>query len=75
MRSLVARWSPWGVLSAALLFGLVTALQFHFQALGVAVPYQFFLMMPYVLTLIVLATYGTHGRAPAALGQSEENGR
>jgi simple sugar transport system permease protein len=66
---IVGRWSPWGVLVAALLFGLVTALQFHFQALGVAVPYQFFLMLPYVLTLLVLAAYGTHGTAPAALGQ------
>jgi general nucleoside transport system permease protein len=66
---IVARWSPWGALAASLLFGLVTALQFHFQALGVAVPYQFFLMMPYVLTLVVLAAYGTHGRAPAALGR------
>jgi simple sugar transport system permease protein len=69
---IVGRWSPWGVLAASLLFGLATALQFHFQALGVAVPYQFFLMLPYVLTLLVLAVYGTHGRAPAALGEPYE---
>lgn len=66
---IVGRWSPWGVLAAALVFGLATALQFHFQALGLAVPYQFFLMLPYVLTLLVLARFAGRSRAPAALGQ------
>ena len=69
---IVGRRIPYGVLLAALLFGLATALQFHFQALGLAVPFQFFLMLPYVLTLLVLA--GAPGRfsAPAALGQPYE---
>jgi len=62
------RWSPWGILGAALLFGLATALQFHVQALGVRVPYQFLLMLPYLLTVLVLAGYGGAARAPAALG-------
>jgi ABC-type uncharacterized transport system permease subunit len=62
------RWSPWGILGAALLFGLATALQFHVQALGLTVPYQFLLMVPYVLTLLVLAGYAGTTRAPAALG-------
>jgi simple sugar transport system permease protein len=64
------RWSPWGILGASLLFGLVTALQFQVQALGLAIPYQFLLMLPYVLTLLVLAGYGGTARAPAALGVS-----
>jgi len=62
------RWSPWGILGAALLFGLATALQFHVQALGLAIPYQFLLMLPYVLTLLVLAGYAGTTRAPANLG-------
>ncbi|HVM94848.1 MAG TPA: ABC transporter permease [Candidatus Acidoferrales bacterium] len=62
------RWSPWGVLAASLLFGMATALQFHVQALGLAIPYQFLLMLPYVLTLLVLAGYAGKTRAPAALG-------
>lgn len=67
------RWSPWGVLNAALLFGLATALQFHVQALGLPIPYQFPLMLPYVLTLIVLAGYTGTAKAPAALGLPLEN--
>ena len=62
------RWSAWGILGAALLFGLATALQFHVQALGLPIPYQFPLMLPYVLTLLVLAGYAGTTRAPAALG-------
>ena len=62
------RWSAWGILGAALLFGLVTALQFHVQALGLPIPYQFLLMLPYVLTLLVLGAHAGTVRAPAALG-------
>jgi general nucleoside transport system permease protein len=67
------RWSPWGILGAALLFGLATALQFHVQALGLDIPYQFLLMLPYVLTLLVLAGYAGTTHAPAALGMPLEN--
>lgn len=62
------RWSPWGVLTGSLLFGLATALQFHVQALGINLPYQFALMTPYVLTLVVLAGYAGKVTAPAHLG-------
>ncbi|MFI5394729.1 MAG: ABC transporter permease [Candidatus Binatia bacterium] len=62
------RWSAWGIGGAALLFGLATALQFHVQALGLPIPYQFPLMLPYALTLLVLAGYAGKTTAPAALG-------
>lgn len=65
----LGRWSPFGVAAAALLFGAASALQFVFQSLGWALPYQLFLALPYVLTLAALA--GTAGRAvpPSALGR------
>ena len=66
----LGRWHPLGVLAAALLFGAASALQFLFQAMGWALPYQLFLALPYVLTLLALA--GLAGRravAHAALGQ------
>ena len=66
---IVGRRHPVGVLLAALFFGFATALQFHFQALGLNVPFQFFLILPYVLTLLVLAGRIGHAGAPAALGQ------
>lgn len=68
----LGRWHPVGVLGAALLFGAATALQFVFQAMGLAVPYQLFLMLPYVLTLLLLAGLVGGVKAPAALGRAAE---
>ncbi|HKO33496.1 MAG TPA: ABC transporter permease [Candidatus Limnocylindria bacterium] len=65
----LGRWHPVGVLAASLLFGAATALQFVFQAMGLAVPYQLFLMLPYVLTLLLLAGLVGGVKAPAALGR------
>ena len=68
----LGRWHPVGVLGASLLFGGATALQFVFQAMGLAVPYQLFLMLPYVLTLLLLAGLVGGVRAPASLGRAVE---
>ena len=65
----LGRWHPLGVAVAALLFGAATALQYVFQSLGLAVPYQLFLMLPYVLTLLALAGAVGRVRAPADLGK------
>lgn len=69
------RWRPLGVLGGALFFGLATALQFHLQALGAALPYQFILMLPYVLTLCALAVVGMRLAPPSALGQAYRHER
>jgi general nucleoside transport system permease protein len=64
----LGRWNPLWVLAAALFFGAASALQFALQALGLDVPYQLFLALPYVLTLAALAGWLGLARAPAALG-------
>lgn len=65
----LGRWHPVGIGFAALLFGMATALQFLFQALGVRAPYQIFLMLPYLLTLLALAGVVGRVRAPGDLGR------
>jgi len=67
----LGRWHPFGAAVAALLFGAATALQYVFQALGLAVPYQLFLMLPYVLTLLALAGVAGRVRPPAELGKGQ----
>ncbi|HEY0931158.1 MAG TPA: ABC transporter permease [Gemmatimonas sp.] len=68
----LGRWQPLGVAAAALLFGAANSLQTLFQAMGwVGVPYQLFLALPYVLTLLVLAGASGRAAAPAALGRRD----
>ena len=68
----LGRWHPLGAVGAALVFGAASALQYTFQAVGVNVPYQFFLMAPYVVSLLALAGVGGRARAPEALGRPWE---
>jgi ABC-type uncharacterized transport system permease subunit len=63
------RWNPWGVLGAAVFFGMAQGLQFTFQSRSVAVPYQFFLALPYLVTLVALVLRFGGTRMPAALAQ------
>ncbi|HEY7636719.1 MAG TPA: ABC transporter permease [Gemmatimonadales bacterium] len=62
-------WHPGGVALASLLFGAATALQYLFQAMGLKLPYQLFLMLPYGLTLLALAGVVGRARAPGDLGR------
>ncbi len=51
------KWNPYGILGATLLFGFGDALQIRLQAGGSAIPYQFLLMLPYLLTVAALAGF------------------
>ncbi len=64
----LGRRNPIGLLGAALLFGAADALQLRTQLLDINIPFQFMLMAPYVLTMIVLAFFVRHTDDPAALG-------
>lgn len=69
------RWRPLGVVAAALFFGGAIALQFRLQARGLGVPYPVFLMLPYVVTLLVLAFATGRARAPGDLGRPYDRER
>ena len=49
-----ATWKPWRLLIGAYIFGGVAIMQMNLQAFGVKLPGQFFNMMPYIATLLVL---------------------
>jgi ABC-type uncharacterized transport system permease subunit len=66
----MGRWHPTGVALGALLFGAATALQYLFQTMGLRAPYQLFLMLPYLLTLLALAGAVGRVRAPGDLGRT-----
>ncbi len=60
-------WRPWGVLAGALLFSMVNALQLWIQVLGIPIPSDIAIMLPYILTILVLVASVSRVRAPAAL--------
>ncbi len=60
-------WRPWGVLAGALLFSMVNALQLWVQVLGLPIPSEFAVMMPYVLTIVALVVAVQRVRPPTAL--------
>lgn len=63
------RWNPLGILAASLLFGAADALQLTVKGIGINVPYQFLLMLPYVLTITTLAMFAGHPAVPRGLYQ------
>ncbi len=70
-----ARWRPTLAVVGALAFGLADAIQFRLQALGPeAIPYEFFVMLPYVMTILALLSAGQRLAQPAALGEPYTKG-
>jgi ABC-type uncharacterized transport system permease subunit len=70
---ILAKWRPVPVLLACLFFGFTEAATITIQGLiklpsGEGIPVQFIEMIPYVLTIIVLAGFIGTSRAPKALG-------
>lgn len=69
-----ASWIPWRAAIGAYLFGAVTVLQLHTQALGIGFPSQFLAMLPYLATVVVLVAISGNRRAtlfntPSSLGK------
>ncbi len=62
-------WRPWGALKGALLFGFATALQGQLQQFGIDFPHQLVGMLPYLLTIIVLAGFVGRAQPPAHVGR------
>jgi simple sugar transport system permease protein len=70
-----ACWRPGRVLFGAYLFGGISILQLHAQALGIGIPSQVMSMLPYLATIIVLVIISRDVskiklNAPASLGRA-----
>jgi general nucleoside transport system permease protein len=64
---IVGKWSPVGAALACLLFGAAEALQIRLQ--GAGIPNEFLQMLPYVVTMAVLAGAIGRARPPASVGR------
>ncbi len=68
-------WNPIKILIGAMIFGGLTIIQFHMQAIGVRIPVQFLTALPYLVTIIVLVVISRDSRkirlsTPSSLGKS-----
>jgi general nucleoside transport system permease protein len=72
--NIFGRWTPIGSYLASLLFGFAQAIQIKMQAYQdvLHIPVQFFLMLPYVLTVVVLAGFMGRAVGPAEVGKPYE---
>jgi len=70
------KWHPAGAMGAALFFGIAQAIKALVQVYGLTqyVPTEFIFMLPYVLTILVMAGFVGRSSAPAALGKPYETG-
>lgn len=69
-----ASWRPGRALLGALLFALFDAYQLRLQPIVKDVPYQLFLMVPYVLSILALIVMARRARVPRALMQPYRRG-
>jgi simple sugar transport system permease protein len=62
------KWTPRGAITADLFFGFANNLQGNLSIIGVPIPSEFMLMVPYVATIIAVSGVVGRVRAPAADG-------
>lgn len=72
--NILGQWNPLGGLLAALLFAFTDALQMRIQTLQIPWPTELVQMLPYALTIAVVAGAVRRSRAPAALGRHYQPG-
>jgi len=75
-----ASWRVGRLLLGAYLFGGITILQLHAQALGIGIPSQVMSMLPYLATIVVLVLISRDKKqiklnAPASLGKAFQPSR
>ncbi len=63
-------WKPTKILFASLFFGFIDALQMQVQAVGIQIPFQLFLALPYILTTVAVFLGRKRTGSPIALGVS-----
>jgi simple sugar transport system permease protein len=66
------KWNPLGALQAGMLFGFAESLTTKLSLLNFPIPAEVLLMLPYIITIIVLAGVVGRSRGPAAAGSAYE---
>ncbi|WP_114287929.1 ABC transporter permease [Candidatus Halocynthiibacter alkanivorans] len=65
---IAGNWRPVRTMIAVMVFAVLDSVAVHAQGLGVDIPYQFFLMLPYAASILLLVMIGSRSGQPAKLG-------
>lgn len=65
---IAGNWMPFRVVGAILIFAFLEAIAIHAQVIGVSIPHHFFLVLPYIASLALLAGLRARTHQPEALG-------
>lgn len=65
---IAGNWMPFRIVGAIFIFALLEAVAIHAQVVGVSIPHHFFLVLPYVASLVLLAGLRSRTHQPEALG-------
>jgi simple sugar transport system permease protein len=69
---IAGNWKPSRIVAATLIFAFLDAFQLQMQGIGIQVPYDILLALPYISAIVVLAVSRARSQAPAWLGNSYE---
>lgn len=65
---IAGNWQPVRTMLAVLVFAVLDSVAVHAQGLGVSIPYQFYLMLPYLVSLALLVSIRARSGQPSKLG-------
>lgn len=65
-------YTPLGVFGACMVFAIGMALQYRFQAMDTVISYYFWMMIPYIITIVAMCIYSKKSNAPRFSGVAYE---
>jgi simple sugar transport system permease protein len=65
---IAGNWKPVPIVCAVLVFALLEAFQFQAQGIGLQIPYQLLLALPYVVAIVAMMGIRTRSEQPGHLG-------
>jgi simple sugar transport system permease protein len=67
--AIFASWKPQRAIIGGFIFAIIEVLSFQLQIMSDKIPYQFFLMLPFISVLIIMIIYRKHIEFPSSVGK------
>jgi general nucleoside transport system permease protein len=67
--AIFASWKPQRAIIGGFIFAIIEVVSFQLQIISDKIPYQFFLMLPFISVLIIMIIYRKHIEFPASVGK------